>query len=94
MATMIVKHRVASFENWQQVFDSMAELRSKHGWLSHLVLRDATDPNVITIVNRVKTLAGAKEYGQSAELRAGMAKAGVVGPPEIAFCDDALESAY
>jgi hypothetical protein len=94
MATMIVKHRVASFESWKKVFDEMDAVRSKHGWTSHLVLRDATDPNVVTIVNRMKTLDGAKAYGGSPELRAAMQRAGVQGPPEISFNEDAAEATY
>jgi hypothetical protein len=94
MATMIVKHKVASFESWKQAFDGMTQERKKHGWLGHIVLRDATDPNVVTIVNRVRTLDGAKAYGGSAELRTAMQKAGVLSAPEISFLDDAEELKY
>jgi antibiotic biosynthesis monooxygenase (ABM) superfamily enzyme len=91
MATMIVKHRVANFESWKAVFDEMNPVRAKFGWTGHIVLRDATDPNLVTIVNRMKTLENAKAYGGSPELRAGMQRAGVVGAPEISFCEDADE---
>ena len=94
MATMIVKHRVANFENWKKVFDEMSSVRAKHGWTEHLVLRDATDPNLVTIVNRMKSLDGAKTYGASPELRAGMQRAGVQGPPDVSFCEDAAEQRY
>ena len=88
MATMIVKHRVANFDQWKSVFDSMSEARKGHGWLASSVHRDATDPNLVVIVNRVKTLDAAKRYGGSEALRTAMAKAGVQGPPEIQFLDD------
>jgi hypothetical protein len=91
MATLIVKHRVANFEAWKKVFDEFIPVRAKHGWMGHLVLQDAADPNVVTIVNRVKTLDGAKAYGGSAELRAAMQRAGVQGAPDISFCEDAEE---
>jgi quinol monooxygenase YgiN len=94
MATMIVKHRVANFEAWKSVFDAMKEVRAQHGWLSTRVLRDATDPNLVTIINHARDLDGIKRYGASPELRTAMAKAGVQGPPEIAFCDDAGDTAY
>jgi hypothetical protein len=93
-AALIVRHRVANFEAWKTVFDSMTDLRRSHGWKSALVYRDATDPNLVTIVNRVKDLAGAKAYGGSAELKAGMQKAGVQGPPEIFFVDEVEDRAY
>lgn len=93
-AALIVRHRVANFEQWKAVFDGMFETRRAHGWLSAIVYRDATDPNMVTIVNRVKDLDGAKRYGSSDGLRAAMKNAGVEGPPEIFFVDEAEERAY
>jgi quinol monooxygenase YgiN len=94
MATLIVKHRVSNFENWKVVFDEMGALRAKHGWISHRVLRDAVDPNVVTIINRVKDLASAKQYGQSPELREAMQRGGIQGAPEISLLDDTDERTY
>jgi hypothetical protein len=94
MATLIVKHRVANFDSWKKIFDEMGAVRAKHGWTSHLVLRDATDPNVVTIVNRMKSLDGAKAYGGSPELRQAMERGGVQGAPEISFNEDAAEATY
>jgi quinol monooxygenase YgiN len=93
-AALIVRHRVANFEAWKAVFDSMTEIRRSHGWRSAIVYRDASDPNVVTIVNRVKDLAGAKAYGASPELKAGMQKAGVQGPPEISFVEEVEDQGY
>lgn len=94
MATMIIKHRVANFEAWKAVFDDMKPLRVRHGWISTRVLRDATDPNLVTIVNHARDLEGIKRYGSSPELRSAMAKGGVQGPLEISFCDDAGDTTY
>jgi hypothetical protein len=93
-AALIVKHRVADFAQWKKVFDSMTTLRRQHGWLGHIVLRDAQDPNVVMIVNRVKDLDGAKRYGGSQELKTAMKDAGVQGAPEITFLEDADELRY
>ncbi len=94
MATLIVKHRVANFEAWKTVFDSMQPIRARFGWKSTRVLRDATDGNLVTIINHVATLDQAKAYGASPELREGMAKAGVQGPPEVSFAEDAGDTTY
>jgi len=88
MATMIVKHRVANFDQWKSVFDSMNSVRKEHGWIGSTVHRDAADPNVVVIVNHVKDLAGAKRYGGSQALRDAMAKGGILGAPEIQFLND------
>ena len=93
-AALIVRHRVANFETWKSVFDSMTDLRRSHGWTQATVYRDAADPNMVTIVNRVSDLDGAKRYGASPELRAGMQKGGVQGPPEIFFVEQADDRAY
>jgi hypothetical protein len=93
-ATFIVRHRVTNFESWKKIFESMIPVRAKYGWISHLVLRDASDPNMVTVINRVQNLQGAKEYGASAELREGMKNGGVQGPPDLFFSDDAGEHAY
>ena len=88
MATMLVKHRVANFDKWKKVFDRLEGLREKHGFVAHSVHRDATDPNVVVIVNHVKEMTEAKNYGSSHELHDAMAEAGVQGPPEITFLND------
>jgi hypothetical protein len=93
-AALIVRHRVANFDAWKTVFDSMTEVRRQHGWIATLVYRDAADPLMVTIVNRVKDLDGAKRYGSSPALKEGMQKAGVQGAPEIFFVEEAEERGY
>lgn len=93
-AALIVRHRVANFENWKKVFDSMVDIRRSHGWISAAVFRDAADPNIVTVVNRVKDVDGAKRYGGSPELRAGMEKAGVQGPPDVFFLEEVEDRKY
>jgi quinol monooxygenase YgiN len=94
MATMIVKHRVANWESWKKVFDSMQETRAQHGWIGHEVHRDAADPNLVVIVNHMRDLDGAKRYGSSPALREAMQRAGVQSAPEITFLDDAEKKTY
>ena len=93
-AALIVRHRVTNFDAWKTIFDSMTDLRQAHGWVSTVVRRDAADPNLVTILNRVKDLDGAKRYGSSPELRAAMENAGVQGPPEVIFAEEVEQRAY
>ena len=88
MARLIVKHKVADFANWKKVFDSMQDIRYSYGWIGHELYRDPADPNFVMVVNKVKTLEGAKAYGASPELKEGMAKAGVTSQPEILLLDE------
>ena len=90
MATMIVRHRVANFEAWKKVFDAMTETRVKDfNWIGSDVLRDDSDPNLVTIVNHVKDIASAKRYGGSQALKDGMARAGVISTPDVTFLNEA-----
>ena len=91
MATLLVKHRVANFDKWKRIFDGLEGLREKHGFVAHSVHRDATDPNIVVIVNHVREMAEAKNYGASHELRDAMVEAGVQGAPEISFLNDVEE---
>jgi glutathione S-transferase len=94
MATMIVKMRVANFERWKADFETMNGARAAHGWVSHRIVRDGTDPNIVTVISRVRDLDSAKQYGQSAGLREAMQRSGVQGPPEVSFCEDEAEGTY
>jgi hypothetical protein len=94
MATMIVKHRVADFGQWKQVFNELHDARMRHGWTHHEIFRDAADPQTVVIVNHMKDLNQAKAYGSSDELKAGMQRAGVISAPEILFYNDEEVSVY
>jgi len=88
MATMLVQHNVKDFAEWKKVYDSVANLRANNGELSDQIYRDASDPNSLTVVFKWDSLANAKKYAQSPELKAAMEKAGVEGPPSIYFLNE------
>ena len=91
---MIVKHKVADFNKWKSVFDGMKQERAAHGWIAHEVFRDATDANMVTIVNKMKSLDQAKAYGSSPKLREAMQHGGIMGAPEIQFLNDEEVTSY
>jgi quinol monooxygenase YgiN len=88
MATILVQLKVKDFAEWKKVYDSAGDLRASKGALSDQIYRDASDPNSITIVHKWDSLATAKKYAQSPELKAAMEKAGVEGPPSIDFLNE------
>ncbi|MGB7117318.1 MAG: antibiotic biosynthesis monooxygenase [Anaerolineales bacterium] len=88
MATMLVQHNVKDFAEWKKVYDSVANLRANNGELSDQIYRDTSDPNSLTVVFKWDSLANAKKYAQSPELKAAMEKAGVEGPPSIYFLNE------
>jgi hypothetical protein len=93
-AKLIVRHRVNNFDTWQKAFLDMIPVRKKYGFTGHTLVQDAGDPNMVTIINHVKDVASAKAYAGSPELREGMQKAGVAGPPEVFFCEEIGDQSY
>lgn len=91
MATMLVRQRVANFDTWKRVFDRFEKLREEHGFTGYSVHRDATDPNIVVILNHARTMEDAKRYGASQALRDAMKEAGIAGVPEISFLTDVEE---
>jgi hypothetical protein len=82
---MLVRFRVADFDKWKSVYDTMAPVRQAHGFVGHSIFRDAADPDVVVVVNRASDLDRARAFGASSALREAMQRAGIEGKPEMSF---------
>jgi heme-degrading monooxygenase HmoA len=89
MAVLLIQHTVKNYSDWKKGFDGASQLRKSFGEVSTKVYRDASDGNKITVVNQWDSLANAHKFAASAELKAAMEKAGVVGAPSVSFLDEA-----
>jgi quinol monooxygenase YgiN len=89
MAIMLVQHNVKDFAEWKKGFDSAVGFRKSSGELSVQILRDASDPNSLTLINKWNSMENAQKFAHSPELKAAMEKAGVVGAPNIHFLNEA-----
>ena len=89
MASMLVQHHVKDFAAWKKVYDSVAGFRASSGELSDQIFHDASDPNQTTLLFKWNSLANARKFSQSSELKAAMEKAGVDAPPNIHFLNEA-----
>lgn len=94
MAHLVIRHRVANFDSWLPGFQASHAARKQAGFTGHLILRDATDPNLVTAVLAVEDLERAKAFVSSPALHEAMARAGVQGPPDVYFCNDVEEKKY
>ena len=65
----------------------MFDLRKNLGCTGEQVYRGVSDQNSIVIYTHWGNKEQAAKYGQSQELKDGMAKAGVVSAPRIDFVD-------
>jgi predicted enzyme related to lactoylglutathione lyase len=66
----------------------MEDIRREYGQRSILVLRPDDDPNSVVLLGEWDTLANARRFFSSPELRAAMDRGGVVGRPEILYLQE------
>ena len=85
---VIVTHPVKDFDTWKSVFDKFESVRKEGGEQSAVVLRHADDPNMVTVVNTWNSIDEFQAFFGQEELKAGMAEAGVAGPPTLILAND------
>lgn len=74
MPTLQIDHRVASYDEWKQVFDSDPLGRASAGVRSYRLARLADDPNHVVVDLEFETVAGAEAFAE--KLRAMWTEAG------------------
>ncbi|HKR06035.1 MAG TPA: hypothetical protein VJY62_15470 [Bacteroidia bacterium] len=82
-----VTHTVKNYDKFREVYNAHDSLRHAYGITHFRIGRGLEDSNKIFIVNRIDDVTKAKEFAASADLKEAMKKAGVVGPPTIAFAE-------
>ena len=87
MTTMFVRHQVADFAAWKQVYDDFDASRNSMGVTGHAVYRGDEDPNDVTVTHDFATAAAAKQFAESEALRSAMRRAGIAGEPTIWFTE-------
>jgi hypothetical protein len=83
MGMIVVHHQVKDFSSWKQAYDKHAVMRKAIGLTRDHVLQSVDDRNAVTVVLDFADLARAKAFAASADLKAAMESAGVVGEPVI-----------
>jgi hypothetical protein len=83
MATLFIRHTVANFEQWKQVYDSADAMRRSMGVTSHGVYQAADNPADVTVYHEFNDLAAARTFVESSDLREAMGRAGVQGAPQV-----------
>jgi quinol monooxygenase YgiN len=87
MTTLSVHHKIADYPKWRAVFEEMDSIRQRFGETSYRVFRSAADPLDITVHTEWPSADAARAYATSPDLKAGMANAGVVSQPDVAFLE-------
>ena len=89
MPYIFVRHKVRDYAAWKPAFDRHGVTRKAGGGKGSRVFRSADNPNEVLILMEWDTIANAKKFAQSADLKTVMQAAGVVEEPTIFFLDQA-----
>ena len=81
MTTLFVRHQVADYAKWRQVYDNFGPSQQRLGVGAQAVYRAADNPNDITVTHEFAALEAAQEFATSDDLRNAMSNAGIVGEP-------------
>ena len=87
MTLVIIDHKVRDVAVWKSSFDKHKSAQTAGGMTNGRVFQSADDPNEVTILFDVADIARAKEFAGSAELKAAMEGAGVVGMPSFYYLE-------
>lgn len=85
MVKMIVRHKVANYNEWKPVYDKHGAVRKEYGCKNETVFSNVQDPNDVLVVLQWESQEDAIKFGQSASLQTEEARAGVIGTPEVSF---------
>jgi hypothetical protein len=89
MPYIIIRHKVEDYAKWKSVFDEHGATRKDFGSKGGYVFRSADDPNEVVILLEVDDLNKVRQFIQSQDLRETMQRAGVKGPPDIYYLEEA-----
>jgi heme-degrading monooxygenase HmoA len=85
MAFILVSYKIKNYKRWKNTFNDAFEMRRKFGEKSSRVFKSSDKPNEMVVLQEWDSLASARRFSKSKELRHCMEKAGVVGKADIVF---------
>lgn len=85
LPALILDHRVADFDAWLDVYDSVDDFQRAGGIIGQAANRDLDDRQRVTVYHQAETFDALRRFVADPELKAVMDKAGVISPPEITF---------
>jgi hypothetical protein len=90
VTTSFVMHRVADYDAWRRVYDSVADVQRQGGVANQAVYRSEGDPNNVLVMHEFGNAEEAHSFFDSAELRQAMEDAGVdASSLRLEFYDEA-----
>ena len=89
MVHVLIRHKVADYSRWKEVFDAHFGARKHAGETGCQLFHNMDDPRDIVLLLDWQSVDEARKFMTSPDLRQRMQEAGVQGNPEIHYLEDA-----
>lgn len=83
MAIALILHRVADYDAWRKVYDSVADMQKEGGVTKESVHRMADDPDNVLVIHHFDSVATAKAFLTRTNVKDAMQRGGIQGEPRI-----------
>jgi heme-degrading monooxygenase HmoA len=83
MALLVILHRVADYDAWRAVYDSVSQMRDSGGVTSGSVHRMVDDPNNVLVLHYFDSVDQARAFTTLPELKDAMRRADIQGEPRF-----------
>lgn len=88
MAFVSVRHRVSNYEVWRAYFDGDSERQRRAGIVRRRVFKATDDGSDVLVVFELESREKFRPLLEDPDLKALMAKAGVVSEPQVTYWED------
>lgn len=83
MSVAIILHRVADYDAWRGVYDSVGDMQKDGGVTQESVHRMVDDPNNVLVIHHFDDVETARAFFGRDDLRDAMQRGGVQGEPRV-----------
>ena len=83
MAWIHIRHQVADYNKWKEIYDMAGELKREYGWKRYQLFSVGGNRNDLLVMEEFENADEAQRFLQSDDLRNAMKQGGVIGTPEI-----------
>jgi hypothetical protein len=85
---VLIRHRVANYRRWREMFDGARPARTAHGCRSRELFRLAGQPKELVVMLSCSDLRRARQFVESDDLRETLARGGVTDRPDIYILEE------
>ena len=83
MTVATILHRVADYDTWRKVYDSVGGMQKDGGVTQESVHRMVDDPNNVLVIHHFDNVQTARAFLGREDLRDAMQRSGVQGEPRV-----------